>query len=77
MVKAWVSHEGNDGGTPGFLCARRAVKRDVAAWSAAGVRGQVRVDGVVMSLAPGIVFRRRGLCVGRGPDVTNKCLAPV
>ena len=72
-----MSHEGNDGGIPGFLHARRAVKRDVAAWSAARVRGQAQVDGVVMSLAPGIVFRQRGLCVGRGPDVTDKCLAPV
>ena len=72
-----MSHEGNDGGTPGFLRARRVVKRDVAAWSAAGVHGQIRVDGVVMSLAPGIVFRQWGFSVGRGPDVTNECLAPV
>ena len=51
-----MSHDGNDGGIPGFLRAHCAVKRDVAAWSAAGVCRQVRVDGVVMSLAPGIVF---------------------
>ena len=70
-----MSHEGNDGGIPGFLRARRVVKRDVAAWSAAGVRRQVRVDGVVMSLVPGIVFRRWELCVGRGPDLTVECLA--
>ena len=72
-----MSHEGNDGGIPGSLRARRAVKRDVAAWSTARVRGQVRVDGVVMSLAPGIVFRQRELCVGRDPGVTDECLAPV
>ena len=72
-----MSHEGNDGGTPGSLRARRVVKRDVAAWSAAGVREQIRVDGVVMSLVPGVVFRLWELCVGHGPDVTDECLASV